>query len=167
MIMGCQALPGGQCPQNTVMILRLRLWRTQSQVRLGKGRAFWAILAAKNGTPRPGLDYFGARYLSSAQGRFTTPDPMTASARASNPQTWNRYSYTLNNPLRFIDPDGLEVPESCAKDPNCTIKIKVNVIYDKGTITGKGLHQSKNGNLKKNSWQRHRRILVPLTFSWT
>jgi len=86
-----------------------------------------------------GLDYFGARYFSSPQGRFTTPDPMMASARASNPQTWNRYSYALNNPLRFVDPDGLEVPESCAKDPNCAIKIKVNVIYDKGANKGQGL----------------------------
>jgi RHS repeat-associated protein len=28
-----------------------------------------------------GLDYFGARYFSGAQGRFTTPDPLMASAR--------------------------------------------------------------------------------------
>jgi hypothetical protein len=25
----------------------------------------------------------------------------------SNPQTWNRYAYGLNNPLRNIDPAGL------------------------------------------------------------
>ena len=30
-----------------------------------------------------GLDYFGARYFASTQGRFTSPDPMLASARAS------------------------------------------------------------------------------------
>ncbi|MCX6620774.1 MAG: hypothetical protein NTY38_06785 [Acidobacteria bacterium] len=54
-----------------------------------------------------GLDYFGARYFSSAQGRFTTPDPLMASARVSNPQSWNRYSYSFNNPLRFTDPTGM------------------------------------------------------------
>jgi RHS repeat-associated protein len=86
-----------------------------------------------------GLDYFGARYFSGAQGRFTTADPLMASARASNPQTWNRYAYTLNNPLRFVDPDGLEVPESCAKDSNCVITVKVNVIYDETVNKGKGL----------------------------
>ncbi len=37
-----------------------------------------------------GLDYFGARYMSAAQGRFTTPDPLMASAKASDPQSWNR-----------------------------------------------------------------------------
>jgi RHS repeat-associated protein len=54
-----------------------------------------------------GLDYFGARYMSSAQGRFTSADPLLGSARVIDPQTWNRYAYGLNNPLRNSDPTGL------------------------------------------------------------
>jgi RHS repeat-associated protein len=54
-----------------------------------------------------GLDYFGARYFASTQGRFTSPDPLLASGRTWAPQSWNRYSYVLNNPLRLIDPTGL------------------------------------------------------------
>jgi RHS repeat-associated protein len=54
-----------------------------------------------------GLDYFGARYLSSTQGRWTSPDPTLLSVNAYNPQSWNRYTYVLNNPLKFIDPLGL------------------------------------------------------------
>ncbi|MBL8234642.1 MAG: RHS repeat-associated core domain-containing protein, partial [Bryobacterales bacterium] len=53
-----------------------------------------------------GLDYFGARYMWSAQGRFTSPDAPFADQFAENPQSWNLYSYTRNNPLRFIDDDG-------------------------------------------------------------
>jgi RHS repeat-associated protein len=53
-----------------------------------------------------GLDFFGARYMSNAQGRFTSPDPSMMSVALRNPQSWNRYSYTLNNPLRYIDPNG-------------------------------------------------------------
>jgi RHS repeat-associated protein len=51
-----------------------------------------------------GLDYFLARYYSSAQGRFTSVD--MADAELRYPQDWNRYAYTLNNPLRYTDPDG-------------------------------------------------------------
>jgi hypothetical protein len=36
-----------------------------------------------------------------------SPDPMLSSGRPGNPQTWNRYTYGLNNPLRVIDPTGL------------------------------------------------------------
>ena len=45
--------------------------------------------------------------MSSAQGRFTSPDPLLSSGRPWEPQSWNRYSYALNNPLRFVDPTGL------------------------------------------------------------
>lgn len=54
------------------------------------------------------MDYFGARYYASAQGRFTIADPLFASGRPNNPQSWNRYSYVLNRPLSLIDPDGLK-----------------------------------------------------------
>ncbi len=65
-----------------------------------------------------GLDYFGARYLSSPQGRFITVDPTMESAVLQMPQSWNRYSYALNNPLRYIDPNGeLWISSGDAKNP--------------------------------------------------
>jgi len=56
------------------------------------------------------LDYFGARYNSSALGRFTRPDPiMISKPKIADPQQWNMYAYARNNPLRFIDPTGMYV----------------------------------------------------------
>jgi RHS repeat-associated protein len=54
-----------------------------------------------------GLDFAQARYYANVQGRFTSPDPMLSSGQIGAPQTWNRYTYALNNPLRFVDPLGL------------------------------------------------------------
>jgi RHS repeat-associated protein len=53
------------------------------------------------------LDNFGARYDSSNLGRFMSPDPLFVSASILEPQTWNRYSYALNNPMAILDPTGL------------------------------------------------------------
>ncbi|MBZ5500447.1 MAG: RHS repeat-associated core domain-containing protein [Acidobacteriia bacterium] len=53
-----------------------------------------------------GLDYFLARYYSGAQGRFTSPDPENAGAIPADPQSWNAYAYSRNNPLAFTDPNG-------------------------------------------------------------
>lgn len=71
-----------------------------------------------------GLDYFGARYLSGAQGRFTSPDQFPGGivdaftgepievpgplpyANINDPQTLKKYVYVRNNPLRYVDPDG-------------------------------------------------------------
>jgi RHS repeat-associated protein len=75
-----------------------------------------------------GLDYFGARYLSSPQGRFTSPDPLLNSGRPDNPQSWNRYSYTFNNPLRFTDPTGMYVwaDSGCKGDKDCEKEYKTH-----------------------------------------
>jgi len=53
-----------------------------------------------------GLDYFGARYMSAAQGRFTSPDAPFADQHVGDPQSWNLYAYVRNNPLRYVDPTG-------------------------------------------------------------
>ncbi|WP_321470782.1 RHS repeat-associated core domain-containing protein [uncultured Paludibaculum sp.] len=58
-----------------------------------------------------GLDYFGARYFSGAQGRFTTPDWSAKPAPIpfadlSDPQSLNLYAYVRNSPLKNRDPDG-------------------------------------------------------------
>ena len=52
------------------------------------------------------LDYMMARFYSPRMTRFLSVDPDSGSAAFERPQTWNRYSYTVNNPLRYIDPDG-------------------------------------------------------------
>ena len=68
------------------------------------------------------LDYFNARYYSGVQGRFTSADPLVVprlqfedknqfAAFINNPQNWNKYVYARNNPLRNIDPDGLQTRE--------------------------------------------------------
>jgi RHS repeat-associated protein len=51
---------------------------------------------------------FLARKLHSKQGRWISPDPAGLGAvDTTNPQTWNRYAYVMNNPLANIDPLGL------------------------------------------------------------
>lgn len=73
------------------------------------------MLAAKGFTGKErdsetGLDYFGARYLSAPQGRFTSPDPVIVTpARMVDPQRFNLYAYARNNPFKFIDPRGEDI----------------------------------------------------------
>jgi RHS repeat-associated protein len=50
------------------------------------------------------LYFYNARYYDQDLGRFIQPDTMGVSY--DNPQTLNRYSYVLNNPLRYTDPTG-------------------------------------------------------------
>jgi RHS repeat-associated protein len=55
-----------------------------------------------------GLDFAKARYYGNGLGRFTSLDPLMSSARLGIPQSWNRYSYCINNPIRFTDPTGMD-----------------------------------------------------------
>ena len=52
---------------------------------------------------KKGLNWYdyGARYYDAALGRFTTVDPSSENYYAFNP-----YSYCVNNPIKYIDPDG-------------------------------------------------------------
>ncbi len=62
------------------------------------------------------LDYMHARYYSLRTARFMGFDP-ARDYDIQLPQSWNKYAYVRGNPLRFIDPNGLECAEGSA-DPD-------------------------------------------------
>lgn len=48
--------------------------------------------------------------------RFNRPDPYDGSYDPTNPQSWNRYVYAINDPLSLVDPEGLGV---------CSVNVQV------------------------------------------
>lgn len=52
-----------------------------------------------------GLYNYGARFYSTVLGRFISGDPI--GVNAGDAQSLDRYSYVLNNPLKYTDPTGL------------------------------------------------------------
>jgi len=72
-----------------------------------------------------GNDYFGARYYSSAMGRWMSPDWSAKAepvpyAKLDNPQSLNLYAYLKNNPLRTTDPDG-HADDPCKGKSDCYV----------------------------------------------
>ncbi len=59
------------------------------------------------------------RQLSTAQGRWLSPDPYMGSMDLTNPQSLNRYSYVMNNPLNSTDPLGLDGNDCNQGDRQC------------------------------------------------
>ncbi len=55
-----------------------------------------------------GTDHAQFRQYDDGQGSWMSPDPYSGSYDFSNPQSLNRYSYVMNNPLTFADPSGLD-----------------------------------------------------------
>jgi RHS repeat-associated protein len=51
-----------------------------------------------------GIYHYRARWYDPVTGRFLQPDPLVPSYQ--NPQSLNRYSYVLGNPLKYNDPSG-------------------------------------------------------------
>lgn len=83
------------------------------------------------------LDYFGARYFSGAQGRFTSADPLgIIKQRVLDPRQWNMYAYVRNNPLRLVDPTGMYTcdgnKEQCRRVESAYNQIKAAAAKDKG-----------------------------------
>jgi RHS repeat-associated protein len=65
----------------------------------------------KERDPDTGSDYFGARWYRNTMARFYSPDwsatvEPVPYAKLDNPQSLNLYTYVLDNPTTFGDPDG-------------------------------------------------------------
>ncbi|MCP2337527.1 RHS repeat-associated core domain-containing protein [Actinomadura rupiterrae] len=72
------------------------------------------------------LTHLGAREYDPALGRFISVDPVFDS---TDPQSWNGYAYSDNNPTNLSDPSGLCPPDRCGAGIT-------NVGQDHPTMTG-------------------------------
>ena len=65
-----------------------------------------------------GLTYYGARYYDKTLIGWSQGDPLYTrvpdAAQLSSPRRANIYGFSLNNSLRYLDPDGLDVKEPAA-----------------------------------------------------
>ncbi len=123
-------------------------------------------------------DYFKARYMASAMGRFMSPDyspvddgPPDAIpfASISNPQSLNGYAYVGNNPMTGTDPDGHDClylnddntlnhwqPGDCTSstDSGYYVNGSISTIYEnsQGQVTGYSGTSYDSGNLMTGSF---------------
>ena len=94
-----------------------------------------------------GLDYFGARYFSGAEGRFTSPDPITVTpGRMVDPQQLSLYAYARNNPLKYVDPTGMIIDTSQLSDEDKKkweqIEALANQQDENGNYVNQKLHEA-------------------------
>jgi RHS repeat-associated protein len=119
---------------NTAVGGNAQAWQFSSSDHLGSPRLITDIAGAKLDGPRywpygeeavvqvgPQRVRFAAmerdteasRYFDHARnhefnlGRFLSPDKLQG--KILNPQSWNRYAYAGNNPLKYVDPNGREI----------------------------------------------------------
>ena len=82
------------------------LYRPWGETRLSSGSTptTWRFTGQREDATI-GLYFYNARYLDPQLGRFVQPDIIVPNP--GDPQSLNRYSYVLNNALRYTDPTGM------------------------------------------------------------
>ena len=100
-----------------------------------------------------GLYYYNARYYHPDLGRFVSADPVDGDLTA--PQSLNKHSYTVNNPIKYVDPSGLykvETGEIEKGDTESRIVKTINGAYgiktDWATIADVSFFQDRFGTTK-------------------
>jgi RHS repeat-associated protein len=135
----------------------------------------YPFLTSKERDVEIGLDYFLARYYSSTQGRFTSPDEFDGGAQQmvnfagkasanpmfysdlTQPQSLNKYQYCFNNPLRYVDPSGHEIffvyIGGTVLNPYGHAAIK-HIDENTGAVTYYDVAEDKNGgkNMRVNTY---------------
>lgn len=64
------------------------------------------LFVGKEQDTETGLSNFGGRLAITSLARFLSVDPAESAGGNADPQRLNSYAYGLNNPVRFVDPDG-------------------------------------------------------------
>src|SRR5712692_6244899 len=97
-----------------------------------------------------GLDFFGFRYLSGAQGRWTSPDAPFADQHPQDPQSWNMYAYVRNNPLKNTDPNGRDCFQGLSNCGNYflgALKTIANLPSDAATLVNRTINSLTGSNI--------------------
>jgi RHS repeat-associated protein len=99
-----------------------RVWGSEFKKQTFTGAATWL-----SSTTRWSCAYrCDGTALDSPVGRFNTPDPLAGRASATNPGSWNRYTYAGGDPVNFSDPSGLSPCGSTTAQNGDTITVTVN-----------------------------------------
>jgi RHS repeat-associated protein len=95
------------------------------------------------------VDYMHARYYDPNLGRFLSVDRVLG--EPDQPQSWNRYAYARNSPVRLVDPDGNEEVEFTIRHfiPASTVALP----------HGRNLGDGRNFSLRANASVRTERTL--------
>jgi len=72
------------------------------------------------------LLWYGSRHYDPELGRFIQPDTIVPDP--NNPQAWDRYSYTFNNPVRYTDPSGHDPAGNCYDKGYCKVDPDADII---------------------------------------
>lgn len=82
--------------------------------------------------PETDLDFAQARMYQARTGRLTRLDPVYAGL--FEPQKWNRYTYVQSNPLKYVDPTGLDGCTYLNGNIYCDVTVKA--VTTSVTLTG-------------------------------
>ena len=94
--------------------------------------------------------WYGSRWYDGSLGRFIQPDSIIPDRYS--PQSWDRYSYALNNPIKFTDPDGHRACElACDGDTIYTIAVVDSIKKNTG-LKWHGLTKEEQRLLKRGGW---------------